>query len=107
MNDDIYDILEASLQSIEHGATMESILAHYPQFADELRPLLNAALSARAMTFPSPSASGMRRGRAQLLQKAAEMRECVGGIPDEAHRRAQGHFAGQSDTRRIPGIVLA
>jgi hypothetical protein len=75
MNNDIYDVLEACLQSIEHGANIDSLLARYPQFADELRPLLNAALSARAMPLPSPSASGMRRGRSQFLQKAAEMRE--------------------------------
>jgi uncharacterized membrane protein YgcG len=75
MNNDIYDILEACLQSIGHGAKIETLLAKYPQFADELRPLLKAALSARAMPLPSPSASGMRRGRAQFLQKAAGMRE--------------------------------
>ena len=75
MNNDIYDVLEACLQSIEHGANMDTLLARYPQFADELRPLLKAALSARAMPISSPSASGMRRGRSQLLQKAAEMRE--------------------------------
>jgi len=75
MNNDIYDVLEACLQSIERGANIDSLVARYPQFADELRPLLKAALSARAMPLPSPSASGMRRGRSQLLQKAAEMRE--------------------------------
>lgn len=75
MNNDIYDILEACLQSIERGANIDTLVARYPQFADELRPLLKAALSARAMPLPSPSASGMRRGRSQFLQKAAEMRE--------------------------------
>ncbi len=75
MNNDIYDVLEACLQSIEHGANVDALLARYPQFADELRPLLKTALSARAMPLTSPSASGMRRGRANLLQKAAEMRE--------------------------------
>jgi uncharacterized membrane protein YgcG len=75
MNNDIYDILEACLQSIGHGANIDTLLARYPQFADELRPLLEAALSARAIPLPSPSASGMRRGRARFLQKAAEMRE--------------------------------
>ena len=54
---------------------LKPLLASYPQFADELRPLLKAALSARAMPLPSPSASGMRRGRARFLQKAAEIRE--------------------------------
>jgi uncharacterized membrane protein YgcG len=80
----IYDILEDCLQSIEHGANVDSLLARYPQFADELRPLLKAALSARAMPLPSPSASGMRRGRAQFLQKAAEMREAK--IPHSSRR---------------------
>jgi hypothetical protein len=75
MNNDIYDVLEACLQSIEHGANVDALLARYPQFVDELRPLLKAALSARALPLPSPSASGMRRGRARFLQKAAEMRE--------------------------------
>jgi hypothetical protein len=75
MNNNIYDVLETCLQSIERGANVDALLARYPQFADELRPLLKAALSARAMPLTSPSASGMRRGRARLLQKAAEMRE--------------------------------
>ena len=84
MNSNIYDVLEACLQSIEHGANIETLLANYPQYADELRPLLKAALSARAMPLPSPSASGMRRGRSRFLQKAAEMREAK--VPSRSRR---------------------
>jgi hypothetical protein len=73
---DIYDVLETCLQSLENGADMETLLSKYPDMADELRPLLEASLRARSMAeHAAPSAAGMRRGRARLLQRAAEMRE--------------------------------
>lgn len=75
MNDKLYDALEICLQALEDGASLDSALARYPDLASELRPILEAARRAREIPAPRPSADAMRRGRAALLQRAAEMRE--------------------------------
>ncbi len=71
----LYDTLEICLQELEKGAGLDSLLARYPQHADELRPILQASIHARSMRVAEPSADAMRRGRAKLMQHAAEMRE--------------------------------
>lgn len=72
----LYDALEICLQELENGADVETALARYPEFADELRPMLEASSAARKLTVVrDPSPEAMRRGRAKLLQRAAEMRE--------------------------------
>ena len=71
----IYDILEICLQELENGADLESVLARYPDLANELRPILSASVMARTMAVPAPSPDAIRRGRAKLLQHASEMRE--------------------------------
>ena len=71
----LYDALEMCLKAIEQGADMDSALARYPEFKEELRPILEASVHARALGVPRPSPQAMRRGRVKLLQRAAEMRE--------------------------------
>jgi hypothetical protein len=71
----LYDILETCLQEIENGAEIEAVLLRYPEYADELRPILEASLGAKKMSAPSPSADVVRKNRAKVLQRAAEMRE--------------------------------
>jgi len=74
---DIFDVLETCLQDIENGADVDAVLAAHPHFAAELRPLLHASLAARArgMAALEPSPEAVRRGRAKVLQHAAQMRE--------------------------------
>jgi uncharacterized membrane protein YgcG len=74
---DIFDVLEICLQELENGADLESVLARYPHFAAELRPILAASVMARTRgaDLPDPSLEAVRRGRARLLQHAAQMRE--------------------------------
>ncbi|CAG1008064.1 hypothetical protein ANAEL_03619 [Anaerolineales bacterium] len=72
---DIFDVLETCLQELENGADMESVLARYPNHAGELRPILKASVVARSMSAPAPSTDAVRRGRAMVLQHAAQMRE--------------------------------
>jgi len=72
---ELYDALEECLNSLERGADIEAVLARYPDRANELRPLLDAAVQARGLVIPEPSAESFRRGRAALLQRAAQMRE--------------------------------
>jgi uncharacterized membrane protein YgcG len=71
----IYDVLELCLQELENGADLETVLARYPDLAGELRPILTASIMVQSMAVPAPSPEAVRRGRAKLLQHAAQMRE--------------------------------
>ena len=75
MNEKLYEALEVCLQAVETGAELESVLERYPQMADELRPILESALRAQSLAIPSVPADAIRRGRARVMQHAAEMRE--------------------------------
>ena len=70
-----YEALEAMLEKIiQHGADIETVLDEFPEFAEELGPLLQSAIDANALAVPSASADVVRRGRTRLLQQAAQMR---------------------------------
>ena len=75
MTNTLYDSLEVCLQALEEGADLESCLARFPALADELRPILETAAQARAQAVREVPADAMRRGRARVLQHAAELRE--------------------------------
>jgi hypothetical protein len=77
MMNNIYDVLELCLQELENGVDLEIVLARHPDLASELRPILNAAVMARkrSAAIPAPAPQVVRRGRAKLLQHAAQMRE--------------------------------
>lgn len=70
-----YEILETCLKELENGADVETVLSRRPELADELRPMLEAAVKARALAVPPPSEAVIRRSRARVLQHAAELRE--------------------------------
>ena len=72
---DLFDALEICLQDLESGADLEAVLTRFPEHADELRPILTAAVQARNASVPEPSSEAIRRGRARVLQHAAELRE--------------------------------
>ncbi len=75
MSERLFDALETCLQALEQGETIDAALARFPALAADLRPVLEAALHARTLGG-SPLPEGIqRRGRARLLQRAAEMRE--------------------------------
>jgi len=71
----LYDVLEICLQELENGADLESVLARYPDLAEELRPILKASIMARTRIVSDPAPDVVRRGRAKLLQHASQMRE--------------------------------
>lgn len=71
----LYDVLEICLQELENGADLEAVLMRYPDLANELRPILKASIMARTMSVSAPSPDAVRRGRAKLLQHAAQLRE--------------------------------
>lgn len=72
---DRHEILEVCLQDIERGESIETVLFRYPEYADELRPILEGSVNARSMAILAPSAEVVRRNRAKVLQHAAQMRE--------------------------------
>jgi len=68
----VADALEDCLERLEAGASLEQVLVLYPQWAEEMRPLLESALLAWSLrvTTPVPEAS-MARSRALFIQKTA------------------------------------
>ncbi len=70
----IFDALESCLQELDKGVEIETALRRFPDLADELRPILKTAVKARHMSAPGPSPETMRRGRARVMQFAAEAR---------------------------------
>ncbi len=71
----LYEALEICLQDIEQGADIDTVLLRYPDLADELRPILEASRNASSMAIPAPSVEVVRRNRARVLQRAAQLRE--------------------------------
>ena len=71
----LYEILEVCLNEVENGADVDSVLFRYPEYADELRPILEASIKAKEIAVPEPSPEIVRRNRAKVLQHAAQMRE--------------------------------
>lgn len=71
----IFDALEICLRELENGADVETVLARFPDLAGELRPILKTSLKARSLSAAEPSQEVVRRGRARIMQRAAEMRE--------------------------------
>ncbi|MCP4141696.1 MAG: hypothetical protein GY755_15725 [Chloroflexi bacterium] len=73
-----YEMLESMLENIfENDADIESALAEFPEFAEELRPLVESAMDASALVVPPASADVARRGRTRLLAEAAKMRDAA------------------------------
>lgn len=72
---EIFDALEICLQEMESGADLDSVLARFPEHAEELRPILQTAVKARDLVTGDPSPDVVRRSRAKVLQRAAELRE--------------------------------
>lgn len=71
----VHDILEVCLNEIEQGVDIDTLVSNYPDLADELRPILETSIQARKMAVPVPPEEVVKRNRARLLQRAAEMRE--------------------------------
>jgi hypothetical protein len=76
-NSQIVEALEACLGQMQAGASLQQALRAYPQWAEELRPLLLAAQSAQAYgkDIPIPKAA-QARSKAGFLQ-AARLRSQV------------------------------
>ena len=70
-----YEILEVCLNEIEQGVSVDAVLSRYPEYTNELRPIIETSVQAKDIAVPVPSPEVVKRNRAKLLQRAAEMRE--------------------------------
>ncbi|RME09307.1 MAG: hypothetical protein D6802_12445, partial [Ardenticatenia bacterium] len=80
----IEDIFEECLQAIEAGDTLEACLARYPEYADELRPLLELALDLQQTPKPRLSPEAFHGGYERVVQAAHAKREA--SAPSQAAR---------------------
>jgi Domain of unknown function (DUF5667)/Domain of unknown function (DUF5666) len=73
-DDQILEAFEDCLARLQSGASLEQVLALYPDWRQELRPMLLAAQAARqAGANVRVPRAGMARSRAKFLQKANHM----------------------------------
>lgn len=72
---DLYDALEMCLKEVEQGADVDTVLLRHPELADELRPILEASVGAKAMAVPAPAEEVVRMNRAKVLRHVSELRE--------------------------------
>jgi len=93
-------ILEVCLQAIERGDTIETVISRYPEFADELRPILETTVSLKNKNLFGVPSDVVRRNRAKILQHAAEMRE------GRVKRRSQNIWFGSLRRAMVTLIVL-
>jgi len=92
MSKNLYDVLETCLTALDSGADLETCLNLFPALSDELRPVLETAAQARAVAVNTPPANVQRRGKARLLQAAAEMREQkAAALPFWKRKNNAGH----------------
>jgi hypothetical protein len=75
MSEDLDSILEQCLSEIEEGrARPESFLVAYPELADELKPLLQAAVEMRSVPKPALAPEARDRIETQILEAAGANR---------------------------------
>lgn len=77
----LFEALENCLQALDYGETLETCLLRYPALAEELRPILVAALEARHAAVTEIPAAVAQRGKARVLQAAAELRAASAAAP--------------------------
>ena len=75
MNNKLFDALEICLQRMEHGESLDSVLASYSSLAAQLRPLLETAICARSPQRERLPANVLSRQRSRGLALAADLRQ--------------------------------
>ncbi|MEA3345438.1 MAG: FecR domain-containing protein [Chloroflexota bacterium] len=128
------DMLDECLMLLEEGqVTLEECLARYPQYADDLRPLLEIALEMRRMAQLTSSPAAFASGKRRMLQALAEKkhrqlceitspREDISPVPDQVREQGQpsplprrrgwiaalfGERGGKPARRRVPAFRVA
>ncbi len=91
----LYDAFEVCLAAMGTGVDLETCLALYPDLAGELRPALQTAQNARLAASSQVPEGAMRRSRARMQSRAAELRSKrrVFGLPAAFPRLAMAALA--------------
>jgi hypothetical protein len=66
-------ILDNCLDRLNNGHTLDSCLGNYPEFVEELEPLLTTASEFQARSLFMPSEAARRKGRVRLQQTIKEI----------------------------------
>jgi len=103
--------LDEMLLNFEKGrATMEECLAHYPEYAADLRPLLQTALKVRRAPRPASSHAAFAAGKRRMLEALAEQkRRQVGSLTPFARcaARIAAIFGKRAQRPAVPRHVPA
>jgi RNA polymerase sigma factor (sigma-70 family) len=103
--------LDEMLLNFEKGrATMEECLAHCPEYAADLRPLLQTALKVRRASRPAPSHAAFVAGKRRMLEALAEQkRRQVGSLTPFARcaARIAAIFGKRAQKPTVPRHVPA
>lgn len=73
MSENMDRILDECIDRLNGGASVEECLGLYPEYAEELEPLLRAISELHAESALVPSVSAKMSGRQQLLQERARL----------------------------------
>ena len=72
MNPEFKQAVDECISQMRAGATLESCLAHYPQYAEDLRPLLRTAQELHTLAVPQERIESVQAGRQRLLNAYAK-----------------------------------
>lgn len=61
-------VLDDCMDLLRSGTTVEDCLARYPEYAEELRPLLGLAAAVKGVPTPRPNAAGVDANRLRMLE---------------------------------------
>jgi hypothetical protein len=75
MSKDFDQILDECIDRINSGQSLEECLELYPEFAQELEPLLRAADELRSQSYFMPSQTAKVRGRQRFSQAIAQLEQ--------------------------------
>jgi hypothetical protein len=84
MRHDLDTALDRCLALLRDGESIEGCLGRYPEYADELRPLLELVIQVGQVITPAPSPTARAAGERRMLDALAQRGE----------RQAQAHPAG-------------
>lgn len=93
------DALEECLRELETGATVEECVARYPDFEDELRPLLKAASELRKVPRIAPSLKFKQTTRKHILDLQPP------GVPEVGRDGHVRETSGASWWQRVGQLV--
>jgi hypothetical protein len=72
MSHDFDTTLDECLTLLRAGADWKTCLARYPQYAPELKSLLNLASNVQKVTLPTPTLAAHKAGQRRMLDMLAQ-----------------------------------